>query len=101
MPKSLWECSGSQKFVYYSENDEKKLAVVLQMVKVDIPANLVFVAHGPLQRAGARWNWAHVLWYHTFVLPEGADLKDALEFAHRAWFGCGSALFDLWRWAIW
>lgn len=67
--------------------DNEKLAGVLKMVEVEIPANSIFVGHGHLQHGGAGWNGGYELRYHACFIPEGAVVKDAVVFVNAASLG--------------
>lgn len=61
------------------------------MAEFVIDKRPMFVQHGYAQQAGVRWEGDHGLRYHTYVLPEGADLENMVAFAH------GNSLSDCQR----
>lgn len=83
---SLLVCSRNQSIFHYSEKEEKKLSGSSKMAGVAIIANQVFAGHGHLEHTGPGWNRGHAVRYHTYIIPEGADLKDAIAFK------CGPSL---------
>lgn len=60
---ALWAFSGTHKFIYYSEMEEKKLAKVLKMKEVADLKYSVFVGHGYLQQAGGDEGGDAMMWY--------------------------------------
>lgn len=74
---------------------DKKLAGILKMAGVEVPANSVFLRHGHLIKDCVGWNGRQVLLYQTHLLPEGADLKNAVLVAHGASLGRYSELFGV------
>lgn len=65
----------------------EELAGVLEMRKVKIPPNLVFVGHVHLPQAVAGWEDRHELQFHTHFIPEKKHLKDAGALAYVASLG--------------
>lgn len=52
-----------------------------------IPAFSVFVGNGYMRHASARQKAAHVLQYHTYVIPERRNLKEAEGFSYGGLLG--------------
>lgn len=77
---------GPPKVVYYPEGGKRKFAIILKMGAFEVSKYSVLVVHGYLQHVRAGSKEVHALQYHTFVIPEGAILEDAVALS------CGVSL---------
>lgn len=79
---TLWVSRGSYSYVFYSDKEKEILRDVFRMEEVVLPAECVFFGHGSLNHAGGGWKRNHPLRYHTYVIPEDVEIKDAVAFAY-------------------
>lgn len=79
---SIFVCQSSHTHVNYLIGETKKLSMIVQMEKVEISQFSVVVDHGYLQQAGFGRRGHHCLPYHTYLIPEGFDLKAVVVLAY-------------------
>lgn len=84
-PSPLWICEYSHHFVFGTRTELHHFAKALNLRKVIIPANSVFVGHGYITHAGAGYSDRTTdnvaLRYHIYFIPEGISLPDSVFFA--------------------
>lgn len=78
---SIWSCPGFHLSVLYCANNKVTLAKNLKMEEVFSDKRSVFVGHGYIQHGGAM-EGDYSFRYHTYLIPEDADLKDAIALAY-------------------
>lgn len=76
------DISGSHLFVDYSADEQLTLVKTLKIEEVVMKNNSIFIEHGYLQHAGARWKADAALKYRTYVMYHGASLKHSVTFAY-------------------
>lgn len=81
---------GGQKFISYSNKDNKKQG--LKMGAVKIPVNSVFMGHGHVQHSSASWYLTNSMLYESYVILKGADFKYVVSSSYGSLSGHESAL---------
>lgn len=64
--------------LHYCMREKKILSKVWKIEEAAIPSFSGFVGNAYVQNADAEWKIEHSLQYHTYVIPEGYNLKNAL-----------------------
>lgn len=67
--------------MHYPMDEKKRLAELLRLQEVAIPALSVLVDYGYLPHGGRGWWGSPTLQYHTYIIPFSYDLEDAVSFA--------------------
>lgn len=78
----FWVCPDSHLYLTYSADEKLKLAKNLKLEENVIKKKSSFVGHGYVQHAGVGWEGDAQLNCHTYVIPKGAGLKDAVAVAY-------------------
>lgn len=54
----------------------------MKMQEVIIPLDSVFIGPGYLQHACREWHGTYYLQYYMYLIVEGVELKDTIDFAY-------------------
>lgn len=79
-------CPASHTYVHSPEAEKKKLARLLLLKEVDIPACSIFDRVGYLQHRGYVCRGSHRLGFHNYLILSSCELKGVIAFAYGAIF---------------
>lgn len=74
--------SGSQNYLFYSEEQKAKLYEELSMEEESLSKSCVFIGYGNMQNVGGEWKGNHGLEYHFYLVPRGLDLKNTVALVY-------------------